>query len=108
LEKKYLSTHTTKEGGEKKKNLPQKLNLQKHQTETTQENTHQKCSKNNNKNNDDDDQIHKNPMRNKLAAAVAQAQLQTLQQQQQQQENQYICNQRNYKRNTKSNPNPTI
>jgi hypothetical protein len=43
-------------------------------------------------------------MRNKLAAAAAEAQLQTLQQQ----ENQYISNQRNYKRNTKSNPNPTI
>jgi hypothetical protein len=102
LEKKYLSTHTTKEV---KKNLPQKLNLQKHQTVTTQENTHQKCSENNNNNDDDDDdQIHKNPMRNKLAAA-AEAQLHTLQQQQ---ENQYISNQRNYKRNTKSNPNPTI
>jgi hypothetical protein len=32
LEKKYLSTHTTKEG---KKNLPQKLNLQKHRTVIT-------------------------------------------------------------------------
>jgi hypothetical protein len=87
-----------------KKNLPRKLILQKHRTVTTQENTHQKCSKNNN-----NDQIHKNPMRNKLAAA-AEAQLQTLQQQQQQQqrENQYISSQRNYKRNTKSNPNPTI
>jgi PIN domain nuclease of toxin-antitoxin system len=95
LEKKYLSTHTTKEG---KKTLPQKLNLQKHQTVTIQENTHQKCSKNN--------QIHKNPMRNMLAAAAAEGQLQTLQQQQQ--EYQYISSQRNYKRNTKSNPNPTI
>jgi hypothetical protein len=80
LEKKYLSTHTTKEG---EKALPQKLNLQKHRTVTTQENTHQKCSKNDN-NNNDDDQIHKNPMRNKLAAA-AEAQLQTLQQQQENQ-----------------------
>jgi len=47
-------------------------------------------------------------MRNKLAAA-GEAQLQTLQQQQQQQqENQYISSQRSYKRNTKSDPNPTI
>jgi len=102
LEKKYLSTHTTKEG---KKKLPQKLNIQKHRTVTTQENTHQKCSKNNN-NINQNNQIQKNPMRNKLAAA-GEAQLQTLQQQQQQ-ENQYISSQRSYKRNTKSDPNPTI
>jgi hypothetical protein len=76
LEKKYLSTHTTKEG---KKNLPQKLNLQKHRTVT---NTHQKCSKNNN-NINKNNQIHKNPKRNKLAAP-AEAQLQTLQQQENQ------------------------
>jgi hypothetical protein len=43
-------------------------------------------------------------MQNKLAAA-AEAKLQTLQQQQ---ENQNISSQRNYKKNTKSNPNPTI
>jgi hypothetical protein len=67
LWKRSTSAHIQQKRG--KKNLPQKLNLQKHQTVTTQENTHQKCSKNNNNSNNDNDQIHKNPMRNKLSSS---------------------------------------
>jgi hypothetical protein len=76
LEKKYLSTHTTKEG---KKNLPQKLNLQKHRTVTTHTKNAAKTTTISTKTT----KSTKNPMRNKLAAP-AEAQLQTLQQQENQ------------------------